>query len=440
MAKNVYTIREFGVIKNASQYEGIKTSSFDEIYIPAKAFNSLFNFVLECQGANQDSEVPFTLSIKSGRQFIKAKNLVGIVETNDGVCIEILPKIYLNYSNDTVENTKKLFLKMLSHLKDSAFVSLQQAHIKEKKDFPILEVFIRSFIQETELLLSSGLKGSYISKEESASYMKGKVLTPENIRINSTKKNKFYCRFDEFSQNNPQNRLIKTTLLKLKRISKSYISTSLLVKLLSYMDGIDASSNIHNDLLRSQQNKGLFSGYNNILKWAETFLLNNSFTNFRGTTLNVAVLFPMEKIFEDYVTFLFSKYAEGFKIRAQDKSYFLVEKHFNSGKFQLRPDLFLKKEAVKQIIIDTKWKLIDELAPSKNYKITSADMYQLFAYGKKYNDHNNNLQLALIYPKNNNFSNKLEPFYYEGDLKLEVFPFDFEVDPKVQVDYILQRL
>jgi 5-methylcytosine-specific restriction enzyme subunit McrC len=105
---------------------------------------------------------------------------------------------------------------------------------------------------------------------------------------------------------------------------------------------------------------------NNILKWAETFLLNNSFTNFVGTTLNVAVLFPMEKVFEGYVTFLFSKYADGFKIRAQDRSYFLVEKHIDGGKFQLRPDLFIKRETVKEIIIDTKWKLIDELAPNKN--------------------------------------------------------------------------
>jgi 5-methylcytosine-specific restriction enzyme subunit McrC len=44
------------------------------------------------------------------------------------------------------------------------------------------------------------------------------------------------------------------------------------------------------------------------------------------------------------------------------------------------------------------------------YKITSADMYQLFAYGKKYGSDNKNLQLALIYPKNSNFGNKLEPF------------------------------
>jgi 5-methylcytosine-specific restriction enzyme subunit McrC len=62
---------------------------------------------------------------------------------------------------------------------------------------------------------------------------------------------------------------------------------------------------------------------------------------------------------------------------------FLIESHIDEKKVQLRPDMVLEKEAQRKIIIDTKWKLIDETKFKGNYKISLPDLYQLYAYGKK---------------------------------------------------------
>lgn len=50
--------------------------------------------------------------------------------------------------------------------------------------------------------------------------------------------------------------------------------------------------------------------------------------------------------------------------------------------FELRPDIVLKKDD-HVVIMDTKWKILEDNSKS-NYGITQADMYQMYAYSKKY--------------------------------------------------------
>jgi 5-methylcytosine-specific restriction enzyme subunit McrC len=76
-------------------------------------------------------------------------------------------------------------------------------------------------------------------------------------------------------------------------------------------------------------------------------------------------------------------------------------------------------------IVDTKWKLLDANNETKNYEISQSDMYQLFAYAKKYKSK----KLYLIYPKTENFTKALAPFHYEKeDVILHVIPYDLEDD------------
>ena len=50
----------------------------------------------------------------------------------------------------------------------------------------------------------------------------------------------------------------------------------------------------------------------------------------------------------------------------------------------------------KKIVLDTKWKLLAPCYP--NFGISQADMYQMYAYGKKYAAH----KVILLYPWNEN--------------------------------------
>jgi len=68
----------------------------------------------------------------------------------------------------------------------------------------------------------------------------------------------------------------------------------------------------------------------------------------------MAIIFPMEKIFKDYIALLLVKYSDGFKIKVQGKSWFLVEKHKGETKFRLKPEIVIDKKKTKKKILDTK--------------------------------------------------------------------------------------
>ena len=62
--------------------------------------------------------------------------------------------------------------------------------------------------------------------------------------------------------------------------------------------------------------------------------------------------------------------------------------------FALRPDIVMKKDD-RIVVLDTKWKKLvnNERA---NYGISQADMYQMYAYSKKYETS----EVWLLYPVN----------------------------------------
>jgi 5-methylcytosine-specific restriction enzyme subunit McrC len=69
--------------------------------------------------------------------------------------------------------------------------------------------------------------------------------------------------------------------------------------------------------------------------------------------------------------------------------------------------------------------MVSQHLSTKNYNISQADMYQLYAYGKKYQAKNGSVQLALIYPHSESFYSPLS-FKYEEDLLIDAIPYNFE--------------
>jgi 5-methylcytosine-specific restriction enzyme subunit McrC len=120
----------------------------------------------------------------------------------------------------------------------------------------------------------------------------------------------------------------------------------------------------------------------------------------------------MNILFESYVAHFFKSNYQDREIKTQDKKYKLVE---NPKLFQLKPDIVIDEN----IVLDTKWKIID--GRKNNYGISQSDLYQMYAYGKKYNSN----AVYLIYPKSKNFIASLNiPFKYDDSLKLHILCFD----------------
>ena len=439
---NVITIREYGVISEGIINQPYNSKSKE---IDSKSFNSLINFIEE-NSFNEDFEKAFQIFRKKNRRHIRVKNYVGTIETKQNTVLEIIPKIEINTGDElSEEESKKILLRMLKSLHNSPYLNLGSAALAVKDNLPIFEVFIKNFTQELSILLSKGLRSDYIANEENLNFLKGKLLIKENIKFNSILRSKFFCQFSDYNLNIPPNKLIKSCLLRFRLISNLNSNKKIITKLLMTMEKIQESVNIQADLTYCSANKKLLNSYGNLINWCEVFLTNKSFFNFHGKNINQAILFPMEKLFESYVANLLKRHCKSLTISAQDKKYNLLSQKkyasdidFSLKKFRLKPDIVINHD---QIIIDTKWKIISE--NQQNFDIKEADVYQMHAYGKRYQEGNVDNQpprLCLLYPKSLKFDRKLMKMRYGDDLYLDVIPFDLTNNQEIEVRNLIANL
>ena len=89
---SLFTIREYGVISEGALG---KPYSDDGIELDKIPFQSITNFIEE-NSENKDFDNAFSIFKKRGRRHIRVRNYVGVIETKQGVAIEILPKIFKN--------------------------------------------------------------------------------------------------------------------------------------------------------------------------------------------------------------------------------------------------------------------------------------------------------------------------------------------------------
>ena len=380
-------------------------TEFERIYqhdIDKKDFGDIENFILK----NSDENAPF-LRIASGvgGKFVQARNYVGVLQTKSGLTIEILPKIA--NKNDT-ERSKAVFIKMLKTLKNFPFKSSNLASLKTQ-NLPLLEIFISMFLCELEALVKKGIKSDYVALEENLNFLKGKLNINEQIKRNSIHKERFYVGYSEFLSNIKINRIIKTTLKFLYKKSNSSKNQQKIRELLFIFDEVSECEDYKNFFAKLVINRQV-KHYEQTLLWCKIFLLNNSFTPHKGDDIALALLFDMNALFESYVGNFIKKSFPGTILQHSEKH--LVEE---PKSFKLRPDIFLESK----FIADTKWKII-----SSSNDISQADLYQLYAYGKKHECS----KLYLIYPKIEGVKQEFIKFGYDDKMLLEILYFDLEKD------------
>jgi 5-methylcytosine-specific restriction enzyme subunit McrC len=172
--------------------------------------------------------------------------------------------------------------------------------------------------------------------------------------------------------------------------------------------------------------------YEQVLLWCKTFLFENSFSPYKGNDVAFALLFDMNLLFESYVGHYLKMNHND--VQLQDKTHHLACLN-GSGKFQLKPDIVIDNG---RIVADTKWKLLDE--DKTHQGVSQADMYQLFAYGKKYTK-SPCKKLFLVYPKQVDNESLLEHTYHfenpaenpkecGNKLDLQILFFDLSKDLK----------
>ncbi|GAA4466054.1 McrC family protein [Nibrella saemangeumensis] len=424
-----YAICEYGLIRRAVDFANVLDSP-TELYLPDESFDSLKTFIAE-----NDADAVLTYGWQKGKEVIRTRNYVGLLETREGVQVEIWPKVHPPAPQTKGDEPRRALLTMLRHLRDSPFRHVAPMQSGAER-LPLWEVFIQAFLDEITVLLTRGLQKAYVSEEADQRYLRGKLHLPGQIRRNTLHAERVAVICDEFTADLPPNRLLKTGLLYLRDRASNTRNQSRIRQLLFALDEVPPSVRVSTDWQAARAANRLFVRYGPALQWVDVLLRGQVFGMATGRHWHPALLFPMERIFEDYVAAGFRKYAPDAEVLIQESSQYLISEHGGSQKFKLRPDIVLYRQGPygqQTLVLDTKWKTIDGTDQTGTYGIDQADLYQLYAYGKKYNA----TELVLIYPANETFRHPLTVFGYDATMQLRVVPFDVLNSLETEVRKIL---
>ena len=184
-------------------------------------------------------------------------------------------------------------------------------------------------------------------------------------------------------------------------------------------DGDGDTRRIFMTMLRNWRGLGTMRHYDAVMPWVGLFLFGHGLATFSGPHVSRALLFPMEEVFEDFVTAAVRRHQQRFAVRAQGPKRHLAIDGVNRPAFGLKPDITLMERGQVRFILDAKWKRLDPSEP--NHGVSQADAYQLFAYGRRYGCR----RVVLVYPRTAEFRKTVRfRFAGEDDLELACFPFD----------------
>ena len=367
------------------EYEKLKANDpifFANEEVGKKVINKLWQF-------NDTNNNIYFDAIRNG---VKFKNYVGVIQIGN-ITIEILPKA--DKQKSTEEDKKHwhdALLKMLAKCKKIRVDSVSEASLK-KRYHSLLDLYFELFLQEVNYLLEQGLIKKYRKNKDNLYALKGRLNFAQNIQQNLVHKERFYTSHQIYDHDHLINQIIYNALLVLKTITNSSFLSDNIVRTLSRFPEVQEKiiNKSHFDQLVVNRKT---TEYNEAIKIAKMILLNYSPDIKGGNENMLALLFDMNKLWEEYVYRMLAKLQhDNLEVGFQNHDKFWENK-------LIKPDIVLtktiydtkKEKKVKfKYIIDTKWKIIDPKKPGDD------DLKQMYAYNMYWGA----TKSMLLYPSSN---------------------------------------
>ncbi len=367
---------------------------------------------------------------------LAASKFVGLVTTRKGTAVEILPKIDLDHeTSDRIERTRQEFLKMLRHWRGihKQPTQLPDSDIRSLSHFPMLEVFVRKFLNLLNTLVRGGLARRYIDVQENLPYLRGRLLFDYHLRHNASNRARFYTSHDELSVNRPANRLIHAVLHMLAPHIRDATNRQLLRQSLVALAEVPISQNPLADWKSHHIDRSM-NHYQAIMQWVHLIVFQRGLATFSGSNTNLSLLFPMEQVFEDFLVASFRRHQQRYSVVSQGPRKYMVTID-DKDVFSTQPDIALQEEGKTRFILDAKWKEVDATAQDPKHGIAESDVYQLHAYAARYGCS----AVALVYPRNAKFESTLQYRFFDDGPALLAVPFDV-TQPQESVRRTIEEL
>lgn len=376
------------------EYEALRAS--DKTYFPDEEIGKkVIDKLWQYNDANKN------IYFEAIRNGIKFKQYVGVIQIGN-ITIEILPKTDKNKSTvSDKQNWHNVLLKMLAKCKRIRVDSVSKASLK-KRYHTLLDLYFRMYLDEVNYLLEQGLVKKYHKKSGNLNALKGRIEFARNIRHNLIHKERFHTLHQVYDNNHIINQILYKGLLVLKSITNDCGLTDNINRILSRFPEVDdriITKSHFDSLIISRKT----TQYQEALKIAEMIILNYSPDIKGGNENMIALLFDMNKLWEEYVYVMLARASE-----APTTVHFQNQKPFWNKKI-IKPDIVIKNLKGKDYVIDTKWKMIDPKYPSDD------DLKQMYTYNMYWE-----VDLSMLLYPFCGFTESVSGIYHSGYIKRKV--------------------
>lgn len=368
------------------------------------------------RGDKEDEYFPYYSLIHKG---VKFKHYVGVLNVG-GLQIEVLPKVDRSTENqDTWRKHLLVMLRTVYRLQAKTPSNANQA----LKDSPVLDVSLQRFLEEVEQLLHMGLIKTYRKETNNLNAMKGKIVWSKHVTKNVVHKERFFVNYTTYDRNHIMNRIIYKTLQVIPEVTRnSYIASRSKTLAFEFPELLDI--NVTDATFATMHFDRKSDGYRDAMQIAKLILLNYmpDMVHHRNNVL--ALMFDMNRLWEEYVYVMLRRKLTNYNVSAQKVKLFWEHK-------TIRPDIVISDNQSKTtLVIDTKWKLPKDNTPS------DGDLKQMYTYHKYWDaDHT-----ILLYPgtessKYNKGKFRDEKSGNDGNLTCHIcFTQFIETDNKLSLD------
>ena len=294
--------------------------------------------------------------------------------------LNILPKIIGEEDSLCLEN----LMFMLRYTRKLEIHSMDSAEISQTKQ-PFLEVLIAHYANILLNALQRHIPHQYETQEDNLPTVKGRILFAKNHLVNATNLARTYCQFDEFTPDNLLNQTLKFVSHALQKLTSVSQTRQKLLKINAVYEDVTLRPVAYAETQKIILNRN-HTMFKEPLELAQMFLQNSTISLHNHTFTNLAILFDMNKLFEEFVATALEQAFPG-QVKIQNKLKIIEDIDGIPGtSYTIRPDILFGKDT----IIDTKYKRLSlpEDKPSE------ADIYQMLAYNRFYNRKN----IILCYP------------------------------------------
>ena len=258
-----------------------------------------------------------------------------------------------------------------------------------------IEFVMHFFYEKLDRLLAGGLYRSYLGVTENAPSVRGSLNIPRTLAENFVNRHKIVSNYDEYTEDIPENRIIRFTLESTKNLASTSALRSHLERLVFAFDGVGNPGHLPSDVFERMVYHRLNENYRPIHELCRVLLSGSAIEIPSGPVAFRSFLVNMEKLFQEFLVAIIRRSPRFADCRVERQSGAKILLRRGTGitkDIHTMPDIRVTK-LENILVVDAKYK--EPLIARMGRRIpVSPDVYQMMAYCVA-----NVCPGALVYPK-----------------------------------------